>query len=428
MLTSIINFLPLTLYLIGMTVMVFLSLRGKINFSLPFLVFLFPLQNVIERLKPFPLGKDYIDIILIAMVLGWIFKSVAEKRKIFESTPFNKLLFIMSIFTFISLWIGSSYLNYSSLVNLGDVRLQNWKNYMLFPLIFFIIVNNIRNVKEIKWLILAMILSMFVMDYYTINQIRWTSGLISRDKLHGTFVWLGPNELGAFFATYTFVLLGIYLFEKLVIKKAIIGLVLILNLFCVLFLYSRGAYIGIIAGLITLTFLKNRKLLIPLIVILIFWQSLLPFTVIERIKETHTEEGVLDDSSASRINLWKKGMEIFSQNPVVGIGFNTINFLDLGDGFSDTHNIYVKILAEQGIVGFLIFILLFRLALKSGWRLYKNSKDLFLKGLGLGFTLCVIAIMTTNIFGDRWTHFQLGAYFWVFLALVVRGNKIVKNQ
>jgi len=427
MLTFIIKFLPFYLYLIGMTVIIFLSLRGKINYSLLFLVFLFPLQNVVDKLRPFPFGKDYIDIILIAMVLGWILKSVVEKRKIFESTLFNNPLFIMAVFTFISLVLGSFYLSYSFTLNLGDLRLQNWKNYMLFPLIYFIVVNNISNVKEIKRLILAMILSMFVMDYYTINQIRWSSGLLSRDKLHGTFVWLGPNELGAFFAAYSLVLLGIYLFEKVVIKKALIGLIFILNLFCVLFLFSRGAYVGMIAGLIALAFLKSKKLLILLIVLLISWQSLLPLSVVERISQTRTEQGTLDDSVTSRLYLWQKGMGLFNQSPIIGIGFNTVNFLDLG-GYSDTHNIYVKILAEQGIVGFTIFILLFWLALKSGWQLYKNSKDGFLKGLGLGFILCVIAMMATNIFGDRWTHFTVGAYYWVFLALVVRGNIISSEQ
>ena len=58
----------------------------------------------------------------------------------------------------------------------------------------------------------------------------------------------------------------------------------------------------------------------------------------------------------------------------------------------------------------------------------ETTKDNFFKGLGLGFSACVLAVMVSNFFGDRWSFLQLGSYFWVFLALVVRGNLIVNSQ
>ena len=99
----------------------------------------------------------------------------------------------------------------------------------------------------------------------------------------------------------------------------------------------------------------------------------------------------------------------------------------LSGEFKDTHNIYMKILAEQGIVGIFIILLLFGLAFKSSYYLYKNAHDAFLKGLGLGFIACLAATMLTNTFGDRWTFLQIGSFFWVILALVERGKIIVKT-
>jgi putative inorganic carbon (hco3(-)) transporter len=89
---------------------------------------------------------------------------------------------------------------------------------------------------------------------------------------------------------------------------------------------------------------------------------------------------------------------------------------------------FLKILVEQGVIGMFIFLSMFLIALKCGWRLYRDTEDPFFKGLGLGFIACVIATMTTNVFGDRWTYVQLGAYYWVFLALVVRSNIIIKEE
>ena len=92
-----VNLSTLIIFYTGITVVVALSLMGKINLSLLFLIPLFPLQNIIERLHQFPLGKDFVDIILIAMVLSWIFKSISNKEKFFKPSPFNKILIIMAV-------------------------------------------------------------------------------------------------------------------------------------------------------------------------------------------------------------------------------------------------------------------------------------------------------------------------------------------
>lgn len=419
------NYIPSVIYCLGIAVAI-LVIFYRLEIGILFLVFLLPLQNVLVRLHSFPFGKDFVDILLIAMVIGWLIRSIVKKEKFLEKTPFNLLLLLLILITYIGLWRGSSYLGFPAPISASDIRVQTWKNYMILPLIFFITVNNVKNLKQIKWLVLFMVLSMFLMDYYTGNQIRWMSGLASRDKLNGTFVWLGPNEIAAFYATYTFVLLGIFLFDKVKIRRILFGTAILLNLYCALFLYSRGAYVAILAGLVLICLVKNKKLLIPLIFLLFFWQAIIPASVVERIKMTRTEEGVLESSTADRLDLWKKSIELFKENPIVGVGFSVFPYLGYEKG--DPHNIYMEVLLEQGIIGITIFLLLLYLALKYSWRLYKTTDDRFLKGLGLGFTACVIATMTTNIFGDRWTYLQLGAYYWVFLALVVRGNIIVQEQ
>ena len=416
------NFLTFIIYLTGMTIIVIICLAGKVHFGLLFLVPLLPLQNIILRLQQFSFGKDLNDIILIAMIFGWLFRSINNRERLFEPSIINKILFIMFIYTFISLWRGSSFLGFPAPFSASDVRVQTWKNYIILPLLYFITLNNIKTFKQMKWLIFAMIFSMLLMSFFTIKQFTWITDIASKEKLRGTFVWLGPNELAAFYASYTFVLLGILLFNKANIIRILFTITIIINMFCVLFLYSRGAYLGVLAGLLFLCFIKNKKLIIPLIILLFFWQAMLPKKVVQRINETKTEEGTLDHSSAARLELWKSSIDLFSKNPITGVGFNVFSFLEYQN--NDPHNIYLKILAEQGIVGLIILLLIFWFSLKSGWELYRKSEDRFLKGLGFGFAACVIVTMTTNLFGDRWTYLQVGAFYWVFLGLVVKGTII----
>ncbi|HUL38172.1 MAG TPA: hypothetical protein VLW47_10835, partial [Thermodesulfobacteriota bacterium] len=89
--------------------------------------------------------------------------------------------------------------------------------------------------------------------------------------------------------------------------------------------------------------------------------------------------------------------------------------------WKDTHNYYLKMLSEQGIVGLGLFLIVLVVAFRSGWRLWKAGKEGFEKGLGLGFMGCVLACASTNLFGDRWSYFEMGGYFWVLWGLVDRG-------
>jgi O-antigen ligase len=420
------------IYFAGITAVVGLSLMGRINLGLLFLVPLFPLRIVVEQMHLFPFGKDLINIILLAMILGWFYKASSSRQKLIEPTPLNGVLAFMMIYTYLSLWKGSSFLGYSAPVHFDDPRLQDWKNYMILPLLYFIIVNNIKETKQIKSLVSVMILTMIVMDYYTLGQLKGASGISSREWIHGTFVYLGPNELAAFYAAFSFVLLGIFLWDKAGLRRFLILAVAVVNMYCVLFLYSRGAYIAVLAGLLFITMMQKKFLIIPILLLIIGWQVILPSRVVERINETQIE-GSLDTSSLERISIWGAAIDIFKSNPLVGAGFGVVSAMGIGVPgeefiYRDTHNIYLKILAEQGIVGFVMLLIIFWISLKSGWQLFKNAQDGFLKGLGFGFCCCVVTLMALNFFGDRWTYLEVGTFFWVFLALVARANIITDHE
>ena len=77
-------------------------------------------------------------------------------------------------------------------------------------------------------------------------------------------------------------------------------------------------------------------------------------------------------------------------------------------------------------IGITIYIYLYYLALRSGWELFRTSKEGPLKGLGLGFTACVITNMAANVTHDNWSYLNLMCFYWVFLALVIRAKKIIE--
>lgn len=417
---------PWLLYSLGIAAFL-LSVTGKPRAGILFLIPLLPLQNVLQKLHPLPLGKDLNDILLIGMVIGVLIYKRSQKEKP-PKDPLNGLLIFTVLYTLFGLWRGSMSLGLPLPVNPADPRVQLWKNYTIFPVLFFIVRGSIGGEKSMRVLFILMLCSMLLMDYYTANQIRWMSGINSRIFIRGTFVSIGPNEISAFYSAYTMILIGIMSFMRRSHLKLFTGFIIGMNFFCVLFLYSRAAYMAVTFALLGYASIRKKQLILPLLLLIILWQIVLPTNVVKRIQETETAENTLDPSSQKRLVVWGEAMELFRKSPLIGTGFATIAYAGLSFGFIDTHNVYVKILAEQGIVGLILFLMLLWHSMRSGWSLYKEADSRFLKGLGLGFTLCVVATIVNNFFGDRWTHLQLGAYYWVFLGLVVRGLEIARSR
>ena len=418
------DYLPLIIYVMGL-LSACMALTGKTQWTIYLITFLMPLRNIVEKVQEFPGGTQFIDILLFSTIIGWVIGAGINHRKFIEKSSLNFVIILLIGYLLISVLLGGNYLYGRIFFDIRDSRVQDWKNFCILPLLFFIVLNNTFTKKDIWILVAVMCLSMLLMDYYTINQIHWYSSLASREKISATFQFLGPNEVAAFFNEYSIILMSLFFTMTWSTNRLLLGILILLNLFCVVFTYSRGAYGGLAIGLFILFALKNKKLLIPLILMALFWQVILPQKAVLRIKGTTNEYGQLDESSQRRINIWHQAIDLFQKNPVTGIGYGVFRYLGLDLG--DTHNIYVKILTEQGIIGFLIFFMVLIGFLMEGFKLYQKGEEDLDKALGLGLFICIFVLIFNNLFGDRWTYMEPNAYLWIFAALVSRLNAMSRN-
>lgn len=407
----------LVVYILGI-VLGFMALGGKNKWAFLFVIALIPLRNVIDRLQAMPMGKDFLDIMFAFLIMGWFISASSSRQKLFSKSPINLAIFVLITYTLISTFIGSQYLGYRNVFDIADPRIQEWKNYILLPILFLITFNTVRDKKLVYQAIFVMCCTMVLMDTYVLRQITWYSSLVSRKKIGGTFVFLGPNEVAAFYNQYTILLMALYFhLKKTKLKWLLLGLIVV-NLNCVLFLFSRAAYMATVTGMFFLFLMRKKALLIPLVLLGLFWTTILPQKVIQRIEMTTNEFGELDESAAMRLVVWERSLELFNENPITGVGFGV--FANMGYELGDTHNIYLKILAEQGILGMFVFVSLLLCFFTQGVKLYKIGDDEISKGLGLGFALCIVVLIINNMFGDRWTYMEVSSNLWVFAGLVAR--------
>jgi len=417
------QYIPLVLYILGFTV-VLLTIVYKVKIGIFFFVPLIPLYTVLVKMHQYPLGKDFVDILFLAMLMGWTIKGGGFEK---NRTTWAIVLFV--VITYLGLWRGSFYLGQSAPISFRNQRFQDWKNYMLMPLLYLIVLNNIRDRKHMKWLIILMCLTMLFMDqrFYHEFSPRSHSHFRYDVRSSGTFGYLGANHFGAFMVQYSAILLGLFFLDKDKRTRFLFPAVIAFNTYSIVFSYSRGAYAAFLAVIGFFGVTRKRSLLALMTALLIFWQVVLPVSVVERINMTQSEEGELDSSAGSRLVLWQHGIGLFEENPLFGVGYRVYQFTTQGH-LRDPHNMYVGFLAEFGMVGLSLFLFLFYLAFRSGWRLYRSASDGFLKGLGLGFAACVIGCMVANAFGDRWSFLMLGGFYWVFWGMVDRGQVIVTQE
>jgi O-antigen ligase len=96
----------------------------------------------------------------------------------------------------------------------------------------------------------------------------------------------------------------------------------------------------------------------------------IPETAIQRLASTGTE--VEAARFGGRGKLWRAGLEVFPENPVIGVGtgaYKSAITPVLGPAAQVAHNSYLSVLVEQGIVGFTFYMLMFGAAFVSVMKL-----------------------------------------------------------
>ena len=90
--------------------------------------------------------------------------------------------------------------------------------------------------------------------------------------------------------------------------------------------------------------------------------AFVPDTLIQRLSTTG--ESVQDLSLGGRFRLWQAGMHAFFQRPVMGFGtsaFKQAITPEMGSLTQLAHNSYISVLVEEGIIGLMLFLLMFLL-------------------------------------------------------------------
>src|SRR5260221_114141 len=134
-------------------------------------------------------------------------------------------------------------------------------------------------------------------------------------------------------------------------------------------------------------------------------------------------QGVDDVTEVGRLAVWQAAATLFFGHPFLGVGYGNYRFLyadfirGAEPGRLDAHNLYLQLLAETGVVGFLTFTILLGVFLVVSLKSIREQDPL---SRIIAFGVCG-AISATLIHGMVDYLFnvspQFGALFWLVLSI-----------
>jgi O-antigen ligase/Tfp pilus assembly protein PilF len=389
------------------------------------------------------------SILVIIGLVFWGFNVLKKEEFKIISNPLNlPILSFIIVCAFSLLWSDSPF-----------VSLKELSLFLSGPLLYFIIVNNIFNERQINRIIGAVIIvgSLFgvygIFQYNGIDLPFWI-GNYGRGKVFGLFGNAG------YFAEYLILPLPIAISLFLVSKNKIIKILLFIGILAmgstIALTFTRTPYLalGISFAFMLLLFIisqgknffkENKKIFIVILIAVVLIISLFVIptplsekgTVISKIKERASVAQLGSDfSTGRRIAIWKYTTLMIKDHLWLGAGigtfkYNTLKyqakFLDQGEnrflypyGIAEkAHNEYLQIWAELGIVGLLIFIWIIFSYFNYGLKILRKIKNDYKQGIIIGLMGSVMVFLIDSLFWFPLHHSFTTFLFWLCLSLLI---------
>lgn len=235
-------------------------------------------------------------------------------------------------------------------------------------LMTFVTMTLFQDRSRLRWLYMVMALSL---GFYGFRGVLWvlrTGGgdghVLGPD---GTFFG-DNNTLGLALCMALPLLLYLSRDESRRWLKWVLRMVFAGSIVGILFTYSRGAFLGLIAVMAVLIWRSPWRLrfAVALLVVTLLGAPLLSERLWERIQSISKQEEAetRDTSAAGRLEAWNTAWNIALARPVTGGGFRVLWISDVWTNYNkgsfldvrDAHSLYFEVLAEHGFLGLALYL------------------------------------------------------------------------
>ncbi|MBA4317049.1 MAG: hypothetical protein C0412_01480 [Flavobacterium sp.] len=374
------------------------------------------------------------ELVLLIIFSVWFIRVLLQKEKYYFPKQFLYPSLIIIIASLISLLVAR---------NLVTGIQQVVRYIEVFIILFFIVINTFNDEKSIKQIFLFLIIGGLLASLVGLGQ--FITGELTRGATRRIFGWHGGGYGALIASTLIFCLSALFEKEK---KYKYLALLTIPFAGFALVLSQTRAWIATfgIVTIIIFLFLKKKVFgRILLILGIIFCGFLIilqtnAFGLVEgnllrnaidtafRFGSEPGKRSFEDFSLYLRFSVWKHAINIFFNNPILGIGVGNLRFSDylagrLGpaeEGIGYVDNQYIQFFTEAGIFAGLAWLFYIFKIIQIGSTTLKNSIHTSLHAQSLA------------LFGSL-LIFIIGSFFWVItpthdlFALMILNSGLLIN-
>lgn len=365
-------------------------------------------------------------------LVSLIIKAVTTKKFTFRREGFGLMIILL-----LGIYLIAAITSFAPVKSL-----QIWLVYFAFMIFYFVVINTVKTKKQLFDLLTVFSLSGLVVCLYGIMQYvfgwnvtqAWIDEEMFNDikmRIYSTLE--NPNVLGEYILLVLPVTIGLMWKKKGILTKmfygcgaAVMGLALILT-------FSRGCWIGIIAAAgVFVTFAAGKLWGLALVVLPII-PMILPQSIINRFLSI----GDMSDSSTSyRVYIWMGTLLLLKDFWLSGIGPGTEAFTQVYPFYSysaivapHSHNLFLQIWVESGIVGllsFLILLVVFARKMAQGTKIGGKYSDLSVTMVAIGSA--IVGFLVQGMFDNCFYNYRVFMIFWATLALGICAHNIAKES
>lgn len=356
------------------------------------------------------------DFLLMLVGIGWLARAAtSEREKVFVRTPLNR-----TIMLYVAACIFATLLG----ILFGRVKPMGGLFFLLkyyeYFFLYFMTVNLIKDETQVRHLVIASLVTCFLVSLYAISQIP------GGERVSAPFEGQDgePNTLGGYLVFMMAIIGGLLATPGAVPVKWPFFALLVVAGIALQATLSRTSFLA--AGVVAIGFLLILRRRSPVLVSL-FLMALLaipvlaPRAVVDRVMYTFTqpkEEGQIkvgrvnvDTSTSERLRSWQQSIEVWKRSPLWGMGVTGGPFMDA---------MYPRVLTEVGLLGLCAFFALIGAIFRTSTGAFGVFRDPYLTGLTLGFLLGFIGLLIHAVGSNTFIIVRIMEPFWLYAGIIVK--------
>ncbi|HYE09668.1 MAG TPA: O-antigen ligase family protein [Patescibacteria group bacterium] len=366
-------------------------------------------------------------ITIFSFVCRWVVGKVPK----YKATPIDAL--VVLFFIVLSYSTLTSYFMKDSL-NVLVV-------HTLMLAFYFVLTRTINSRYKLYLLVVLLIISASLTSLYGVYQYfggsatteAWVDTTMFEDiqsRVGSTFS--NPNILGEYLIMMIPLALSLLWYRKKLIYKGIFVAMLGLMGICMIFTFSRGAWLGLMLAMVGFFVVRDKRLFALFLIALFILPFALPPSVINRF----TSIGNLQDTSSSyRMSILLGSLRMAQDYWITGIGLGSQGFKAIYPKYSlaaayahHAHNIYIQVILEMGVAGALVFMLILLVFIRATLAHQSKTKDAFLSTVMVAACAGIAGYLVQGLVENIWYNYRVLQTFWVVMAVGLCALKLAKGE